>query len=66
MLTMNCDAHTLLKNFRKPKRDKERYILQPDKQDKRTVVPIECADWDVWIAAIDQSRIYNGGRLQQG
>ena len=47
MLTMNCDAHPLLKKFHKPERDNQRNVLPPDKQDKRTVVPIECADWDL-------------------
>ena len=49
MLTLNRDAHPLLKKFHKPDRDSERSVLPPKKQDKRTVVPIECSDWDLWL-----------------
>jgi len=44
MLTMNCDAHPLLKLFHKP--DPK---LPPDQQDKRSVVSIERVDWDMWL-----------------
>ena len=49
MLTMNCDAHPLLKLMHKPEKDKDGNVLPPERQDKRTVVPIERADWDVWL-----------------
>ena len=49
MLTLNCDAHPLLKQFHKPERDRERNVLPPTKQDKRTVMPIECSDWELWL-----------------
>ena len=49
MLTMNCDAHPLLKNFHKPERDNQRNVLPPDKQGKRKVMRIECADWRLWL-----------------
>ena len=49
MLTMNCDAHPLLKLMHKPEKDQDGNVLPPDQQDKRTVVPIERADWDLWL-----------------
>ena len=49
MITMNCDAHPLLKLMHKPEKDKEGTILPPEKQDKRTVVPIDAADWSLWL-----------------
>lgn len=44
MLTQNCDGHPLVALMHRldPK-------LPPDKQDKRTVVPIEREDWDLWL-----------------
>lgn len=44
MLTQNCDGHPLLSLMHRP--DPK---LPPDKQDKRTVVPIEREDWDLWL-----------------
>ena len=44
MITQNCDAHPLLKLMHRP--DPK---LPPDKQDKRSVAPIERADWDTWL-----------------
>lgn len=44
MLTQNCDSHPVLSLMHKPDPS-----LPPDKQDKRTVVPIERADWDQWL-----------------
>ena len=44
MLTMNCDEHALLKRFHKPVKD-----LPADKQDKRSVVPLEIADLETWL-----------------
>ena len=44
MLTMNCDTHPLLRLMHKPDTN------QPsDQQDKRSVVVIERADWDLWL-----------------
>ncbi len=52
MLTMNCDAHPLLRLMHKP--DPK---LAPDAQDKRSVVPIEVGDWDRWLhGSIDDAR----------
>jgi putative SOS response-associated peptidase YedK len=44
MLTQNCDAHPLLRQFHKPDPS-----LPADKQDKRSVVPIAREDWGVWL-----------------
>ncbi len=44
LLTQNCDAHPLLRQFHKPDP-----ALTPGKQDKRSVVPIEPSDWDRWL-----------------
>lgn len=44
MITQNCDAHPLLAKMHKPDP-----TLPPDRQDKRTVVPLEASDWDAWL-----------------
>ena len=44
MLTQNCDGHPLLSRFHKPEPD-----LTPDRQDKRTVVPLEVGDFRKWL-----------------
>ena len=44
MLTLNADAHPLMSRMHKP--DPK---LAPDMQDKRSVVPIEPEDVDVWL-----------------
>ncbi len=44
MLTMNCDANSLLNQFHKPDPD-----LPADKQDKRSVVSIEKTHWNTWL-----------------
>jgi len=46
MLTLNADAHPLMKRMHKP--DPK---LGPDQQDKRSVVPIELQDVDTWLTA---------------
>lgn len=45
MLTINADAHQLMSRMHKP--DPK---LGPDQQDKRSVIPIELADVDAWLA----------------
>jgi putative SOS response-associated peptidase YedK len=45
MLTLNADAHPLMRRMHKP--DPR---LGPDGQDKRSVIPIEMADVDRWLA----------------
>jgi hypothetical protein len=44
MLTQNCDHHPVLSRMHKPDP-----ALQPDQQDKRTIVPIGRGDWDQWL-----------------
>ena len=44
MLTQNCDSHPLLSLMHKPDP-----ALPPDQQDKRSVIPIERADWVRWL-----------------
>ncbi len=45
MLTINADAHPLMSRMHKP--DPK---LPADRQDKRSVIPIELADVDQWLA----------------
>lgn len=45
MLTINADAHPLMSRMHKP--DPK---LAPDKQDKRSVIPLEPQDFDTWLA----------------
>lgn len=49
MLTMNADAHPLMSRMHKP--DPK---LAADRQDKRSVIPIELADVDTWLAGTQQ------------
>jgi putative SOS response-associated peptidase YedK len=52
MITINCDGHPLLARMHKPDPN-----LPPDKQDKRTVVPLEPQHWDTWLhGSIDEAR----------
>lgn len=44
LLTQNCDGHPILELMHKPEED-----LPPDRQDKRTVVPIWEQDRDAWL-----------------
>jgi hypothetical protein len=44
MLTLNADAHPLMRRMHKP--DPK---LGPDQQDKRSVIPIEAGDVDQWL-----------------
>ncbi len=45
MLTINADAHPLMRRMHKP--DPK---LGPDQQDKRSVIPIEQSDVDLWLS----------------
>jgi hypothetical protein len=58
MITMNCDEHALLKRLHKPERDHETgEVLPPEKQDKRSVVPVEINDLRTWLSGTaDQAR----------
>jgi putative SOS response-associated peptidase YedK len=52
MLTLNADAHPLMRRMHKP--DPK---LGPDQQDKRSVVPIETDDVDRWLfGTLDDAR----------
>ena len=44
LLTLNADEHPLMKRMHKP--DPK---LPPDRQDKRSVVPLELEDIDAWL-----------------
>jgi len=45
MLTINADAHPLMRRMHKPKADRP-----IDAQDKRSVIPIEMGDVDQWLS----------------
>lgn len=50
MVTVNCDTHPLLNRLHKPVRDpKTKEILPMSKQDKRSLVHIDPANWDTWL-----------------
>jgi putative SOS response-associated peptidase YedK len=50
MLTINCDAHPLLKFMHKPEVDKTTGLVLPaDKQDKRSIVAIEREHFKTWL-----------------
>ena len=49
MLTMNCDTHPLLRLMHKPELGADKNPLPAEQQDKRTVIPIERADWELWL-----------------
>lgn len=49
MLTLNADAHPLMRRMHKP--DPK---LGPDEQDKRSVIAIEQSDVDQWLAGTAQ------------
>ena len=49
MLTINADAHPLMSRMHKP--DPK---LAADQQDKRSVISIELADVDTWLAGTQQ------------
>jgi hypothetical protein len=52
MLTMNADAHPLMRWMHKP--DPK---LPPDQQDKRSVIPIEAKDVGQWLrSTLDEAR----------
>lgn len=52
MLTINADAHPLMSRMHKP--DPK---LGPDQQDKRSVIPLDPADFDAWLGGTaDQAK----------
>jgi putative SOS response-associated peptidase YedK len=44
MLTMNADAHPLMRRMHMP--DPK---LAPHRQDKRSIIAIDQADWETWL-----------------
>ena len=58
MLTINADAHPLMKRMHRPELDpKTRQPLPIDKQDKRSVVAIERENWDRWLkGTVEEAR----------
>ncbi|MDB5876946.1 MAG: hypothetical protein JWQ41_360, partial [Variovorax sp.] len=52
MLTVNADDHPLMRRMHKP--DPK---APADKQDKRSVIPLEAADFDQWLeGTVDQAK----------
>jgi putative SOS response-associated peptidase YedK len=49
MLTINCNAHPVLRLMHRPDLGPDKQPLPDDQQDKRTVVPLERSDWDAWL-----------------
>lgn len=49
MLTINCDAHPVLRLMHKPERGPDGQVLPDERQDTRTVVPLERDAWDQWL-----------------
>jgi len=47
MVTCNADHHQLMNRMHKPEYDKDGNLLDP--QDKRSIVPLDPADWDAWL-----------------
>lgn len=45
MLTINADTHPLMRRMHKPNK-----TLPADRQDKRSVIPLEPDDYDQWLA----------------
>lgn len=55
MITCNCDGHPLLSRLHKPERDSETgEVLPPEKQDRRSVIHIDKADWDIWLHGTEE------------
>lgn len=50
MLTINADAHPLMKRMHRPVLDpKTKQPLPPEQQDKRSLVLLEQQDFDQWL-----------------
>ena len=68
MLTINADDHPLMRRMHKP--DPK---APADKQDKRSVIPLEASDFDQWLeGTVDQAKtlmklapveVFNAGPL---
>ncbi len=52
MLTINADGHPLMGRMHKPEVDPKTGLVLPlERQDKRSVIPIEAANFDQWLEA---------------
>ncbi|MEJ8837739.1 SOS response-associated peptidase [Ramlibacter sp. AN1133] len=49
MLTINCNAHPVLRLMHRPDVDAAGVPLPDEQQDKRTVVPLERSAWQAWL-----------------
>lgn len=49
MLTINCNAHPVLRLMHRPDCDADGQPLPEHRQDKRTVVPLERQAWEQWL-----------------
>jgi len=58
MLTLNADNHALMNRMHRPVLDPRTKLPFPlEKQDKRSVIPIELADVDQWLAGtVEEAR----------
>lgn len=58
MLTLNADGHPLMGRMHKPEVDPTtKQVLPLERQDKRSVIPIEAADFDLWLeGTVDQAQ----------
>lgn len=59
MLTLNADGHPLMGRMHKPEWDlKTKLVLPLQLQDKRSVIPIEAADFDQWLeGTVEQAQL---------
>ncbi|VTU14378.1 hypothetical protein RA8CHR_00561 [Variovorax sp. RA8] len=59
MLTLNADAHPLMGRMHRPAVDpKTKLVLPLQLQDKRSVIPIEAADFDQWLeGAVEHAQL---------
>lgn len=49
MLTINCNAHTLLCLMHRPDLGPDKQPLPAEQQDKRTIVALEPDQWEQWL-----------------
>ena len=49
MRAMNCDVQPLLWRMHKPSVRPYKTSFATEQQDKRTVIPIKCGDWDLCL-----------------
>lgn len=49
MLTINCNAHRVLRHMHRPKLGPDKRPLPPEQQDKRTIATLEREAWERWL-----------------